>query len=429
MTGSGAQSDPHAVAAEREARINELVTGFALNELADDELRELHGYLADANSGRDAARSAWRTLQTVTDLRAERSTAMQDTVRQRIADGSTQDGHLTGGPAASITARFMRRLGLGRAGLAPLAGPTVTITPRPTAWRWLTAGVLALVLGLGVFALRPRPMPLAVIEKVSGRVAIAGNAMGPGDALDSQPVSVADGARVAMRWPDGTRLELVGPGTVIPQIEGAAMLGGMATITVSETGKGWALGLPDARARASAGAAMVVEVGGGRSCLAVVIGHVVDGADHVIPERTCRIGAVDIPCTTSELPAFPAGPGAPLSAQQSANLPLPAAPRWNLNLTVLPANQGNVMLTWASGSITVNSAGVSLSRADGGEIRTLHPPVGWHLELDATPWSFVISLQGDVLLSDPSVPTVMQNLSTGATAISATFRSGPPLPR
>ena len=215
-----------AVAAEREARINELVTGFALNELDDDELRELHGYLADATSGRDAARSAWRTLQTVTDLRAERSTAMQDTVRQRIADGSVHDGTHTSKPAASITARFMRRLGLGRAGLAPIAGPTVTITPRPTAWRWYTALALALVLGLGAFTLRQRPTPLAVIEKVSGRVAIAGNAMGPGDSLDSQPVSVADGARVAMCWPDGTRLELVGPGTVIPQMDGAAMLGG-----------------------------------------------------------------------------------------------------------------------------------------------------------------------------------------------------------
>jgi len=386
---------------EHEARIAELATGFALNELDDGQLHELHGYLADPLRGRDAARTAWSTLHTVTDLRAEQSHALQDTVRSRIESQR----------ATGVTGRLMLRLGLRRGGLTPVMEPTEAYAPHATR-RWLFIAGLSLITVAATWFLLTRAQPFAHLEDVVGRAAIAGHAVGPGDALDGQPLGVAEGARATVRWPDGTRLILTGPGTVIPQSAGAAVLGGQAQVTTAGT---WAIGLPDSRARANAGARLVIEVEAGRSCVSIFAGLFVDAANQPLLIHTCRIGSVDIPWTTTTWTQIP------------DTLPLPAAARWNLTMTTLPAATGSLTLSWADGSLVNGPEGVALLRGDGTTVRAVRPPADRRIELEAKPWGFTVSLQYEILLQTSVPPAAIRSRTSGHVPLNAVFRSGPPL--
>ena len=398
-------SDPlaqDAVTDDRDARIAELATGFALHELTDAELHEFLGYLTDPVHGRAAARSAWSTLHTVTDLRAEQSHALQDSVRSRIAASQ----------ASGVTGRLMLRLGLRRGGLKPIAGPEVFSVP-PSPGRWLlVASVVLMGAGLSAWHLLHRPVTFAHIDAVVGRAVIAGQAIGPGELLDGQPVSVTDGARATLRWPDGTLLSLTGPGTVIPQSSGAAVLGGQAVVTAEGD---WAVGMPDGRARARAGARLMIEVEAGRSCLGVFTGPVVDGAEQPLANRTCRIGSVDIPWHATVWTQIP------------ELLPLPAAARWNLAFTTTADATGSLTLRWADGALITSPEGVVLLRADGTTVRTVHPPADRRIELEAKPWGFTISLHDEILLQAAVAPTSLRCQTSGQVALKAVFRSGPPL--
>lgn len=386
---------------EREARIAELATGFALNELDDGQLHELHGYLVDPLRGREAARTAWSTLHTVTDLRAEKSHALQDTVRSRI------ESHR----ATGVTGRLMLRLGLRRGGLTPVTGQA-DVYAQPRTGLWLLMGALAVGVVAGSWLLATRTKPLARIDEVVGRAAIAGNAVGPGDSLDGQPLGVAEGAHATIRWPDGTKLTLTGPGTVIPQYAGAAVLGGQADVTTAGT---WAIGLPDGRARASAAARLIIEVEAGRSCVSVFAGQVVDAAHRPLPIGTCRIATVDIPWTATAWTQIP------------DVVPLPAAPRWNLTMTTLPEATGSLTLSWPDGSLVNDPEGVALLRGDGTTVRAVRPPADRHIEFEAKPWGFTVSLQDEILLQTTTPPASLHCRTRGNMPLKAVFRSGPPL--
>ena len=392
-----------------DARIAELATGFALHELSDAEQHEFLGYLTDPVHGRDAARNAWSTLHTITDLRAEQSHVLQDSVRSRIEASR----------AAGVTGRLMLRLGLRRGGLKPITEPDAVSVPQAQG-RWLLlASVVLMVAGLSIWYLQRRPVTLAHIDGVIGRAVIAGQAIGPGELLDGQPVSVADGACATLRWPDGTLLSLTGPGTVIPQSAGSAVLGGQAVVTARGD---WAVGMPDGRARASAGARLVIEVETGRSCLSVFTGQVrmFTGQEGVSAQqpmaiRTCRIGNVDIPWSSTEWNQIP------------DLVPLPAAPRWNLTFTTKADTTGSLTLRWADGALVDSPEGVVFLRGDGTTQRTVHPPADRHFELEAKPWGFTVSLHDEVLLQATVAPTSLRCQTSGHIMLKAVFRSGPPL--
>ena len=386
---------------ERDGRIAELATGFALNELNDAELHEFLSYLTDPTHGREAARSAWATLHTVTDLRAEESHALQDTVRSRIESSR----------ATGVTGRIMLRLGLRRGGLKPVTEPTEIYVP-PARGRWLLVVVVVVFASSIAWLLLHRAPTFAHLETVVGRAVIAGQAVGPGDALDGQPVGIAVGARATLLWPDGTRMRINGPGTVIPQPAGAAVLGGQAEVTAMSD---WAVGLPDGRARAQAGARLMIEVDAGRSCLGIFAGPVVDAADLPLMPRTCRIGNVDIPwhaLTWTQIPDV---------------LPLPSAPRWNLTFTTQADATGSLTMRWADGALINGPEGVSLLRGDGTTLRAVRPPADRRIEFEAKPWGFSITLQDEVLLQTNVPPTSMRCKTSGNMPLQAVFRSGPPL--
>lgn len=386
---------------ERDGRIAELATGFALNELNDAKLHEFLGYLTDPTRGREAARSAWATLHTVTDLRAEQSHALQDTVRSRIAASR----------ATGITGRVMLRLGLRRGGLKPVSEPAEVDVP-PAGGRWLLTFVVLTCASIIAWFWLHRAPTFAHLETVVGRAVIAGQAVGPGDALDGQPVGIAEGARATLRWPDGTLMRITGPGTVIPQSAGAAVLGGQAVVTAMSD---WAVGLPDGRARARAGARLMIEVDAGRSCLGIFAGPVVDAADLPLMPHTCRIGNVDIPwssVTWTQIPDI---------------LPLPSGARWNLTFTTQNDATGNLTMRWADGTLINGPEGVSLLRGDGTTLRAVRPPADRRIELEAKPWGFTVTLQDEVLLQANVPPTSLRCKTSGNMPLKAVFRSGPPL--
>ena len=389
---------------ERDGRIAELATGFALNELNDTELHEFLGYLTDPTRGREAARNAWNTLHTITDLRSEQSHALQDSVRSLIA--ASRATGVTG-----VTGRLMLRLGLRCGGLKPVTEPTEVAVP-PARGRWLLVVVVLIISGLIAWFLTHRATTFAHIEAVVGRAVIAGQAVGPGDALDGQPVGVAEGARATLRWPDSTLMRITGPGTVIPQSAGAAVLGGQAEVTAMGD---WAVGLPDGRARARAGARLMIEVDAGLSCLGIFAGPVVDAADLPLMPRTCRIGNVDIPwssVTWTQIPDI---------------LPLPTAARWNLTVTTQTDATGSLTIRWAEGTLIIGPEGVSLLRGDGTTLRTVRPPADRRIALEAKPWEFTVTLQDEVLLQTNVPPTSVRCKSSGNMPVKAVFRSGPPL--
>ena len=385
--------------ADPETRIAELATGFALGDLSEDELRELHGRLADPQAGLAAARTAWRTLETVTDLRAERSTALQDTVRSRVA----------GSAGGGVAARFLRRFGL-RRGLAPVAdagGVDLPAGPHP-AW-WVAGAALLLAAALaGGWWLGHQP-PVARVVAVVGRATVAGAPLGPGDPLDGSPLSLAAGATLTLRWDDGNRAVLHGPGTLSPLPRGCALLGGALWVDAVAP---LAIGLPDGQAHAAAGTRFAAEVGDGRSCLATRGGSL-DTGDGPLGPGLARAAGVTFPWTRVTLSALP------------ATVPAAPVPRWHLTLRATPVGDSRLTLAWTGGGLAIDADGVTLLRADAGAIRTVHPPADSAVELDATPGGWTVRLLDEDLLRAPVAPTALTTRVSGQVGIQAVLTCGP----
>ena len=363
--------------AEREARLAELATGYALNQLSDAESQEFLGYLRDPVAGRDAARSAWSTLHTVTDLRAARSHALQDALRARLA-------------ADQSSAR----------------------APRPRAW-WLGLGVLVLVGLLAAWFAWSGSNRLAQVETVSGNVIVDGRALHQGMSIDGRPLTLVDGGHATLRWPDGTRLRLTGPGTVLPQVAGALVLEGHAELTTSGA---WNLALPDGTVRTATSSRVLVEARGGQSCLGVLSGLVIDAAEQRFPAGTCRCRTMAMPWTTTNWSELP------------ENLPISEGNCWHLKWTTFAEASGTLTLTWADVTLVCGAQDVSLLRGDGSLVRAVRPPAERCLELDAKPWGFTVSLQGETLLQSAQAPKTLHITRNGPVPLKAFFRSGPAFP-
>ncbi len=360
---------------ERESRISELATGYALDELDDAQLHEFHGYLSDPVAGRAAARLAWGTLHTVTDLRAARSHTWQDSLRTR----------LTAGHRPWLTAHGLR---------------------------WLISGCVVLLGLLGGWSWWHRASSLAEVEAVVGKVDVDGRELQPGMSVDGRLLNIAEGGLATLRWSDGTRLMVSGPGTLMPQLTGAIMLEGHADVTAAAK---WTLTLPDGAVRARSGSRLTSDVHAGRSCLGVVSGDVVDAANQPLPPGTCRIGNTVMTWSTTVWNHLP------------ESVPLPAAACWNFSLTTLE-DSGTVTLTWADVSLVCGAQDVALLRGDGTVVRAVRPPAGRCIELDAKPWGFTVSLQGEILLQSTHAPVAIQARTSGVVPMKVIFRSGPTLP-
>ena len=383
-------------AEDPQARVADLATGFALNELTDDELRELHRHLVSSDTGREAARTAWRTLETVTDLRAERSSALQDTVRSRI-DGA--------GRGTGVTGRFLRRLGLRRGGLAPVADDRHSTLPR---WPVAIAALLLPTLAIaGWWWLRSDPV--ARVEAVVGRATVAGAGLGPGDALDARPTAVAADAVLTLRWRNGSRLELVGPGTLTPQPAGVALMGGILRGTA---GSRMTIGLPDGTAEVDAGSDLAIEVVDGRSAIGVTAGRVRIAGTTVGP-GTAWADGIPTPWIAQALDALP------------ARLPLDGARRWHLAFTASPVDDGRLLLTWDEGSLRIDRNGIAALRPDGGTVRAVRPPGSAEIVIEAGPGGWTISLLGETLLHGPRAPGRISVSTDGKVPVVGRYRSGP----
>ena len=348
------------------------------------------------DTGREAARTAWRTLETVTDLRAERSSALQDTVRSRIDSAGRTSG---------VTGRFLRRFGLRRGGLAPVADGGRATLPR---WPLALAALLVPAVGIaGWWFLRSEPV--ARVESVIGRATIAGAGLGPGDALDARPAAVAAGSVLTLRWRDGSRLELVGPGTLTPQPTGVALMGGILRGTAAAR---LTIGLPDGTAEVDAGSRLAIEVLDGRSAIGVEAGRVRIASAEIGPGTAWADGTSG-PWIERALDALP------------TRLPLDGARRWRLAFTAAPVDDGRLALTWDDGSLRIDRNGIAVLRPDGGMIRAVRPPGTAEVVIDANPATWTISLLGETLFSGPHPPARIATGIDGKVPVAARYRSGP----
>lgn len=388
----------------REARISELATGFALNELTDDELRELHRALVDPTHGQAVARTAWRTLQTVTDLRAERSSVMQDMIRSRIADEA--------GKNSGITGRFLRHLGLRRPGLPPVAASAPLAARR---WAWLLGGALALLLLITLavigWQLTVTP-PVARVVSVVGRVTVGATTLGPSDPLDGRPISAASGAALILRWTDGSQAELIGPGTLIPARGGLALLGGVVHVTAAST---VAVGLPDGQARAATGTVFSAEVRDGHSSLGCQKG-VLDADGGPLSAGFARSAGLTYPWITADWSRLP------------TLLPIAGLGAWHLRLEAAPLGDGRVLFTWDDGSLSCDAQSVKIQQHGTPVVRAVHPPVAALIDMHADPSGWSIRLNDEEVLRLPNLPTGISTMTTGQVRLKARFSSGPAHP-
>lgn len=353
----------------RAARIAELSTGFALDELTDEQLRELQVLLADPHLGKAAAQTAWDTLHSVTDLRAARSTGLQDAVRQRLTPEHR-----------------------------PHRG-------RHLPW-WSAGAVVAVILGLVAWQVSAHPSarPLETPPIASPPASAV---------VDPQQIDLLSGSSRTLSWPDGSHAILTGPGNARNRPAGLMLTQGQADVTVPATSSGWTIGLPDGDAQASPDSHLLVEVEADLSCIGVARGALTDGHGQITDAQTCRIGSIGIPWTTTAWNHLP------------ETVPLPGASRWQLTLATTTDSTGSVTLTWPDGSLSAGPDAVQVSTA-GRTVRALRPAAGRQIELEAWPWGFAVRLQGETLIHHRTPPTIIQCRTTGALPLVVSLRSGPP---
>ncbi len=257
-----------------EKRLVELATGFALGELEKHELEELHELIRDGGSHDNrAAAVVWEALGISVDLRAMLDRQFADAVRHRLdsAPAADDDGAPPGDQqrSRSFLRSFAARVGIARPVLAPLNSPAdKTANPRSPlrALLWvLPAFLLAAAPFLLWYTLRSSVSATAI----AGSVTIEGRAVVPGQSLPRSPVIVAEGASLAITWPDGHRALVLGPANLVPRESALSLSSGTAWL--STRGR-FTLGLPDGQAQTSAPADFAAVIIENRSMVGVSAG-------------------------------------------------------------------------------------------------------------------------------------------------------------
>ena len=381
-------------------RVADLATGFALNELTDDELRELHRHLLAPDSGREAARTAWRTLDTITDLRAERSTLLQDTVTSRIAETA-------GSSAGSVTGRFLRRLGLRRGGLEPVATTSDTSFAR-NRWTLISAGLLVVGVAVGSW-LMLQPATVAVVETVRGRVTAGRLGLGPHTAVEATPVMLAVESALGLRWPQGTTVQLAGPATLVPQANGLALPHGHAEVATSTP---FVIGLPDGSLSITADSRVVVETSDGHSAIGILAGR-------------ARIDQQEL----SEGQAWAGGKSSPWSTTVLSRMPArwdpPTLAVWHLWLQTDSGAAGEITLAWSDAQVRILRTGIQVTHLGGGGLRTVRPPAPAELHLAVSTNGWQLILAGETLLRGEGSPGIMTTEIIAGAKLSARLQVGP----
>ena len=374
-------------------RVAELATGFALNELTDDELRELHRHLLAPDSGREAARTAWRTLDTITDLRAARSTSLQDTVASRIA-GSGKSG---------VTDRFLQGLGLRRG--RPPQEPTRLDWKR---WGLISAGVLIVAVAGGSW-LKLRPSTVAMVESVRGQVTTGTLGLETRAAVESVPVMLAEEAALGLRWPQGTTVLLTGPATVVPQTQGLALPQGNAEVA---TATPFVIGLPDGTLSIAADSRLTIEVVDGHSAIGIYDGRArID--QHDLSAGQTWVAGQSSTWSTTALPQMP------------ARWEPPTLPAWHLWLQLDSGATGEISLAWNDAQVRILPTGIQVTRRDGGSLRMVRPPIPAELHLAVSVSGWQLTLAGETLVRGEGAPGVMTTDTSGGATLSARLQVGP----
>ena len=175
-------------AAEHE-RLEELATGFALGDLNQAELTELHEQLqGDKPAARQAAATCWSALETTVDLRAAMDHSLPDTVVHRIANPN---------PHSFISSVF-GRLGFSRPRLKPIttaksqdSGPGLRPAP------FLIASAITIMLLVILWLLWPSPVQYSVRE-LGGVVRLAGTQVQLGATVANGLLTVPAGGRMVL---------------------------------------------------------------------------------------------------------------------------------------------------------------------------------------------------------------------------------------
>lgn len=267
----------------RVTRIAELATGFAIGELSEDELGELHGFLTDPATGANTARIAWSTLGTITDLRAGTGRAMQEAIRLRLREEN--DG--------GFAERVRRRLGLSRPRLQPITAPEVRHRRRRLL---MPVAGLALLIGLGLGYLMLNPhVPPAVVTEVVGRASLGARVLSPGVQVDLRPsvvvpIVLSAGSHLRLVWGDGSSANITGPASILPQPAALSLVQGAIT---ADTAAGFTVGLPDGRLIATAGARILAEVENGASTVALDRGTAALDDRQLTPGTALDAGHLD----------------------------------------------------------------------------------------------------------------------------------------
>jgi len=246
-------------------RMDYLATGFALNELSQDELQELYDAVRQpGDEGLRAARITWNVLGSTVDLRSVLSRQFQDTVRHRVAAGGS--GEADARPDGFVGA-VLDRLGLSRPRLREVAIPA--LAGRRSAFRRavliLAAGAAVAVVAALAAAGRT-PGAVARVASLRGRATVEGRALAAGSELDRRPIVVSPASELAIAWPEQSSAVVSGPANVYPQGTGISVSSGVAWIRSAAP---FTVGLPDMQVALEAGASLAAEVRDNRSVVAV----------------------------------------------------------------------------------------------------------------------------------------------------------------
>lgn len=234
------------------ARLRELSVAFALSEIDEAGMQELHALLTGSR-GPEMAKAAWQQLDGTVDLRVQLGgPAFAEAVRLKLAD----DG--------AFARAAQRRIGMRRS-----LDPVDTPPPRPRRWprrlAWFGLPMLVAAVGTLLFF---RSLPLATVDAVSGLPVAAGAALVPGSGLDpAAPLAVPPGAAISFTWLDGSAAVVAGPCSAVIQPRGLSVVGGSTWVRAGVAGL--TLGMPDRSLRLPAGARVAAMVQNGGSMIAL----------------------------------------------------------------------------------------------------------------------------------------------------------------
>lgn len=186
-------------------RLDELAQGYALGELADEDLRELHELLQDEKLGATCAAATWAALRDRAVLRASLDPHFTPQVADRIAhaaDPAQDRGFLAG---------ILAGIGLQRPRLDSVRIKRFAPQRRRRGGLLALLGAL-LVLGLWWFGMRSdTPVRITALSGYcvqDGLVRDTGGVLAPGTLA-----MLAEGGRLELAWRTGAQALIHGPAT------------------------------------------------------------------------------------------------------------------------------------------------------------------------------------------------------------------------